>query len=110
MVKNHGLSQLEARNKYIVERWQDGASKAEIGNEVNLSSKQVGRVIRAFQENGRLKRKIGSGRPKALSRGLKRKIIQTLKKNPYHTYSTLRAELKIPATARTIRNYLHSIG
>jgi len=88
----------------------EGATKVEIGDEVNLSSKQVGRVIRIFQENGRLRRKICSGRPKALSKSLKRKITQTLRKNPYHTCSTLRAELKILAAARTIRSYLHNIG
>ena len=53
---------------------KDGEKNSDIAEEVGLSIRQVIGVINAYKTNGRLLRKKGSGRPKALTKGLKRKV------------------------------------
>ncbi len=110
MVKSQDQKSVEKRNKAILKMKQDGYNKTQIGLEFGLSPRQVGRVLEAYRENGRFSRKKGSGRKTVITRSLSRRILNALKKNPYQSCATLKANLKTSVSVKTISNYLHSIG
>ena len=108
MVKNNDFSSLEGRNKYIV--LMIGETFEKVADDTGLSTRQVRRVYKAYKEDGRIGRKSGSGRPKALRRCHKTKILDALRKNAYLSLRDLRALINYPACPATMETYLRNLG
>ena len=66
MVQKIHFSSKESCNSYIVGCLKSIKAVRAVAEEVGLSKKQVRRVFSAYRQNGRIKRKKGSGRPRAL--------------------------------------------
>jgi len=100
----------EARNGYILGQINNKVPLGEVSKKVGLCKRQVRRIRKAYKENGRLQRKKGSGRPKALTKAQKVSLIQYTKWHFGRPMSRIVNDINLPCSPQTARNYLKSIG
>ena len=101
------FSNTQKRNKYIVKRKKQGIVNATIAKEVALSVRQIQNIYKTSQNQNQRKK---IGRPKALQKGNKIRILNTLRKNPYLSCSKIQTSLGLKVSPRTINNYLQKCG
>lgn len=100
----------ETRNEYIITELNNGKTIGEVSRSVGLTKRQIKRIKKAHQTNGRIARKRGSGRRNALSKSQKLQLLLTIRWNFAKPLSAIVVELGLPCTVQTARNYLHSKG
>jgi len=108
MVKTLVFDTIEQRNNFIVSQRQDGVPASDIAEELRISRRTVERVYTTYKTTRRTKRKRGSGRPKALTKSMKNKIISLLKRDPYLTCGDIAERFDNEVSDETIRQYLKS--
>ncbi len=99
----------EDRNSYIISQIRNSKRKGEVSQSLGLSKRQVKRIRKTHQNNGRLQSKQGSGRPQCLIKIQKLRLLQAVRWNFSTALSTIVMELRLPCTLQTARNYLHLI-
>lgn len=110
MGKKFGFKNTQERDNFIISQKKEGRSTAEIAKKTKLSERQVQRIYSAYLSKGKLGRKRGSGRKTALSALDKKRIRNKLRSNPYKSLKTIKAELNLKASEKTISRYLVSIN
>jgi len=108
MVKNLVFKNIEQRNNYIVFQRQEGVAAIDIAEELGISKRTVERVYTTYKKTRRTGRKRRSGRPTALTKSMKNKIISLLRKDPHLTCKQISERLNENVSDETIRLYLKS--
>ncbi len=110
MGKTFGFKTIEERNKFIVEKVKEGLSLDELSAHVKLSVRQIRNIIKTYRINGKIGRKIGSGRKKAISKGQAIQIKNDLRNNPFKSLRSIKSQRQIKASTKTISRYLKKTG
>lgn len=110
MGKNNGFRNVEERNRFIIEKQEEGLSDEEIAALVNLSVRQIRNIYKAVKCNGRFGRKKGSGRRKAISKGQAISMKNDLRHNPFKSLRDIKRQRKISASTKTMSRYLRRTG
>ncbi len=98
------------RNSYVIGKLNSGLTIRDVATTLNMSSRQIKRIKKAYRTNGRLTRKKGSGRPKVLTKRDKLRLLQAVRWNFSRPLSAIIRQLGLQCSTQTARNYLHSVG
>ena len=104
MVTSINFASTEDRNLYIVQQRQAKVSVADISKILKISKRSIERVYSTYR---RIKRRKGSGRKKALTRGMKRSILNKVNKTPSTTCKSIANSLDNAVSDETVCRYLH---
>lgn len=106
MVKQDKTLNKVSRNGKIIGALQHGAVASKVAQQYKISERQVYRILRAYRVNGRLKRRKGSGRPEALDKRQKLRLIRTVAANPGTPLPLILRRLELPCEIRTAHKIL----
>jgi transposase len=110
MTKKKKISEQYIKREKVAALLKAGVDKPSIAGQVKLTLKTVYNIAKRLEKRRKLTRKIGSKGKKTLLESHKKKIIQTLRSNPFLSCQDLRDNLYIPCTPETIRLYLKKVG
>jgi len=110
MTKAPGFKTTRDRNAYIIRELNTSLTIREVSGKVPIGERQIKRIRKTYRVNGKFSRKKGSGRPHALNKAQKLRVVQTVRWNFGRPLSAIVRDLNLRCSLQSVRNYLHSAG
>ena len=109
MPKTKGAKEIDQFTRgRIVGRWECGETKYKIAKDIGVSVGSVYNIITNFQRTGTCSTEKRTGRPRKITRKVRRAIVHNLRANPQTTLRELSFKTKVGQ--RTLSKELHKMG